>query len=232
MPSSPWSIRSYLRKHSLSWPSKDGHIPMKELLDSLRRLLVANGTLSYRIMKNSPNLASMNTFIRRFGTLRRAFELAGQTYPWTVIGLEHCSQVKRMRDELLRQIKSLFSQEVSVCRPDPEAPEYIQVDEVLKVIVVVCPATRKNRCITWVADSGYAERKTVTLLARLTGDNREFRDFYVLPAPGRHWIRHRGELQEGKRLLNLSDFCSVARAVASLRRNGRNAAAPAEAHDV
>lgn len=53
----------------------------EELLESLRRLRLANGSLSYRMLKDCPQLASVNTFIRRFGTLRRAFELAGHTPP-------------------------------------------------------------------------------------------------------------------------------------------------------
>lgn len=187
----------------------------EELLESLRQLLTAKGTLSYRVIEASPNLASVNTFIRRFGTLRRAFELAGHEYPWTAISHDYERQTKRFHDELLHQIKTLFPREVAIFRPDPEAWECLHVCGAFTVSLVVCPAIRRNRCISWVADSRRTERKTVTLLARLTADNTWFRDFYVMPTPGRHWIRHRGELKNGQQLLDLSDFCSVVQAVAS-----------------
>lgn len=184
-----------------------------ELLRSLQKLLAEHGTLSYRIMQNSPHLASMTTFINRFGSLRRAFELAGYKYPWTDICHEYGRQRERMREELLHQLSSLFQREVSILRPDPEGPEYLQVDESVTVAIVVCPAIRRGGDLTWLADSRRTDRKTVTLLARMTEDNEQFRDFYVLPVPGRHWIRHSGELKRGKRLVDLSEFCSAVRAI-------------------
>ena len=189
----------------------------EELLESLRRLQLANGSLSYRILKDCPHLASVNTFIKRFGTLRRAFELAGHIHPWTLIGHEHELQAKRLESELLHRLKSLFPREISFFQTDPEARQCVQLDGRLTVSLIVCPAIRKNGQLGWVVDRRYAETKTVTLLARLTADNTQFRDFYVLPAPGRHWIRHRGELRHGKQLNNLSEFCAAARSVASLK---------------
>lgn len=184
----------------------------EELLESLRGLLLVNGMLSYRLLKTSPDLASPSTFIKRFGTLRRAFELAGHKYAWTRIGPE-LPQAKHLRCKLLRQLLALFPEEISIVRPNPEASECIRVDGCIIVSLIVCPTIRRNRQITWVAGRRYAEGRTLTLLARLTADNTQFRDFYVLPGPCRHWIRHRGELKAGKQLFDLSEFCSVVRAV-------------------
>lgn len=186
----------------------------EELLEGLRKLLLADGRLSYRIIKDSPHLASVNTYIKRFGTLRRAFELAGHTCPWTLVNREHEIQVKRLADELLHQLKALFPREISLFKSDSEAPQCMRLDDRVTVSLVVCPAITRNGHVSWVADRRYGERKTVTLLARLTSDNTQFRDFHILPAPSRHWIRHRGELKHGKQLANLSDFCATARAFA------------------
>jgi hypothetical protein len=190
----------------------------EELLESLRRLRLAKGSLSYRILKDCSHLASVNTFIKRFGTLRRVFELAGHTRPWTLISRRHQLDVKRFQNELLHRLKSLFPREICPFPPDPEAPQLLQLDGGLRVSLIVCPAITRNGHLCWVADRKYSERKTLALLARLTADNTQFRDFHVLPAPGRHWIRHRGELKHGQQVKDLSDFCAVARAVAA--KNG------------
>lgn len=189
----------------------------EELLESLRRLLLANGSLSYRIIKDSSHLASVNTFIKRFGTLRRAFELAGYIPPWTLVNREHDLQAKRLQKELLHRLKAMFPREISLFQPGSEASQCMRLDGRVTISLVVCPAITRNGRVSWVADRRYDGPKTVTLLARLTSDNTQFRDFHVLPAPSRHWIRHRGELKPGKQLANLSDFCATARAVASLQ---------------
>lgn len=49
----------------------------QELLEKLRRVLREKGSLTYRILNESPELPSQNTLIKHFGTLRRAFALAG-----------------------------------------------------------------------------------------------------------------------------------------------------------
>jgi DNA invertase Pin-like site-specific DNA recombinase len=187
----------------------------EELLKSVRGLLLANGKLSYRIIRDCPDFAGVNTLIKRFGTLRRAFELAGHNCSWTLLSRQYASKTKHFHNELLHLLTSLFPREVSVMRPDPEGRVCVQLDECVTVSIMVCPTIRRNGYLSWVADRRYAERKTVTLLARLSTDNTQFRDFYVLPGLGRHWIRHRGDLRHGKQLNDLSGFCAAVRAFVS-----------------
>jgi len=186
----------------------------EELLDSLRNLLKTNGVASYQIVKNSPGLPSLNTFLRRFGSLRRAFELAGHKCQWTMPSDEQRREAKRFRDLLLSQVTSLFPREISIFRPHAQAPDCLQVDGNITVSVVVCPAVRRNRGVNWFVDDRWTQGTTVTLLARLRTDCTELRDCYVVSKPGVHWIRRGGELK-GKQLSDLSDFCAAARAVAS-----------------
>ena len=193
----------------------------EELLEGLRKLLRTNGRLTYDTVKNCPAIASPTTFIERFGTLRHAFELAGNSYPWTFACREHEREVKRFREELLGQLIALFPQELSYSRSNSGDPGALCLDGNIKFSVLVCPATRHGGQITWIVDSRYGERKNLTLLARLTADNSGFWDFYLLPVPGRHWIRHRGDLKKGTRLMDLADFCSLARTVAARHCAGR-----------
>jgi Recombinase len=52
-----------------------------QLIDMLRDLLAANGRLTGRILENSPGAPSPSACRRRFGTLKRAFRLAGYPQP-------------------------------------------------------------------------------------------------------------------------------------------------------
>ena len=120
-----------------------------------------------------------------------------------------------MRSELLRQITSTFPTEVETVCLDPSESEYLRLDGTLNIAVIICPAVRRWRQLEWIAESRAIDRKTMTFLVRLNPpDNKTFRDFYLLPAPGRHWIRHSGQLRKGTRLSGLEEFCSVARAMA------------------
>lgn len=187
----------------------------EELLQGLRQLRAVNGALSYAGVKNCPDLPSLNTFIKRFGTLRHAFELAGQQYPWTIAARESKEQTRRLHQELIDRLQQLFPTALTAVRRDSADGEFLRLDDRVTVAVLVCPVLRRNGCLTWLADSRYSERKNLFLVARLNADNTGFRDFFVLPAAPRHWIRHRGELQKGKRLCDLQDFGLVARAVAA-----------------
>ena len=189
-----------------------------ELLDSLRTLLRRHGTLSYKVITNSPGLASTNTFVKRFGSLRHAFELAGHTHQQTVPSEEQMREAAQSREQLLGHIASLFPGQVSIVRPQDDGPTCLQVEGKLTVSVVVCPAVRRGRYINWFVDGRWTQGTTVTLLARLDAENRQLRDYYALPRPGAHWIRRRRELNNSKQLADLSEFCAAAQAVASHQR--------------
>ena len=56
------------------------HKTNEQVLDELRSLLKAEGKLSGNLINNTPGMACARTFWRRFGSVRKAFELIG--YDW------------------------------------------------------------------------------------------------------------------------------------------------------
>jgi hypothetical protein len=187
----------------------------EELLNSLRDLLMRNGKLSYEILKESPDLASMNTLIRRFGTLRHAFALAGYGNQRTMPSDEQRHIARRFRDQLFSQVMSLFPGQISIFRPGAKAPRCLDVDGTFRVSVVVCPAVRRDHGVNWFIDERLTQDTGLTLLARLKSNNTQVRDYYVLETPGFHWIRRSGELKHGKQLADLSELPAAARAIVS-----------------
>jgi DNA invertase Pin-like site-specific DNA recombinase len=187
----------------------------EELLNSLRDLLMRNGKLSYEILKESPDLASMNTLIRRFGTLRHAFALAGYGNQRTMPSDEQRHIARRFRDQLFSQVMSLFPGQISIFRPGAKAPRCLHVDGTFRVSVVVCPAVRRDHGVNWFIDERLTQDTGLTLLARLKSNNTQVRDYYVLETPGFHWIRRSGELKHGKQLADLSELPAAARAIVS-----------------
>ena len=53
----------------------------KRILDDLRTLFVQNGKLTSAILNNTPGAPSVSALKKRFGGMRRAFELAGYFIP-------------------------------------------------------------------------------------------------------------------------------------------------------
>jgi DNA invertase Pin-like site-specific DNA recombinase len=178
----------------------------EELLESLRALLRSHGRLSYAILKNSRGLPSMNTFIRHFGSLRRAFELAGDKSRSTRPTSEQMIEAKRLRQQLIDRLISLFPLQVSV-RGDSTSLQNLRLND-LPVSVVVCPAVRRGHGINWFIDNKCTLGTTITLLVRLMTDSSGFRDCFVMKTPRRQWIRRRCELKQSVELTHLSDFCA------------------------
>ena len=97
--------------------------------------------------------------------------------------------------------------------PQAGGPDYLHVNGVFMISVVVCPAIRRNHRTEWFADAWWTQRTKITLLARLERNNAELRDYYVQQTPGYRWIR-RCTHDEDRRLARLEDFCSAVQDIA------------------
>ena len=197
----------------------------EELLEILRALLKRHGMLSYRILHDTAHVPAANTFTRAFGSLRRAFEFAGQRYETAMPTDEQLRTANHFRDNVLAQVLCLFPGQVSLVRPRAGGPDYLDVSRVFMVSVVVCPAVRRNNRTEWFADPWWTQGTTVTLLARLDPGNAQLRDYYVQQRPRYRWIRLYTH-PEKRQLARLLDFCSavqgIARRAPDFRKNNES----------
>ncbi len=187
----------------------------QELLDSLRWLLATEGRLSLQLVKTSSHLPSPSTYRLRFGSLRHAYELIGYRRPGDFGPIDLRRRTQALRDDLIRQIVETHSKDVSVVRRGGRWRTRLRLRNGRIVSVLVSRAVRTwKTAIRWQIDPVLHERRSVTLLARLDGENKSFQDFYVLPNVDRRkrfLIELRDKwLERGEKLRRLSQFCRLA----------------------
>jgi DNA invertase Pin-like site-specific DNA recombinase len=186
----------------------------QELLDALRVLLAEKGRLSLQIIKNSTNAASPSTYRKRFGSLRRAYELIeyGRAADFGPIDLRRRTQA--MRENVMARIQAMFPNQISIVRRGGRWRSRLRLRNRVSISVLVARPFRPwNLSLRWLIDPVQCERKFVTLLARLNANKDAFQDFHVLPNVNRRkrfsiqlrdvWL-HRGE-----RLMSLWDLCQA-----------------------
>jgi DNA invertase Pin-like site-specific DNA recombinase len=188
----------------------------QDLLDKLRCVLQEKSSLTRTTFNESRELPSEHTFRKHFGTLRRAFELAGMIYQRTEPPQELTLDASRIRELLLRELVQRFPSQVSIFRSDHSAADYVTLDNILYVAVVACPAIRRSRHLNWYVDHTCLGGTQVAMLARLKADNTQIKDFLVLRTPRFHWVRQLSELPNYRRFLDLSEFCTAARTLLSI----------------
>jgi DNA invertase Pin-like site-specific DNA recombinase len=152
------------------------------LLDSLRTLLAREGRLSLRLVKDSPDLPSPSTYRLRFGSMRRAYELIGYGRPEQFGPIDLRRRTQALREQLLASLAKMFPNEVAVVRRGGRWRGRLRIRGRLIVSVLLGRSTRVwKETVRWQIDPVQHERKYITLLALLDGDNSSFLRFYVLP---------------------------------------------------
>lgn len=193
--------------------------PNEEVLMSLRHLRMTKGELTCNLVNNTPGMVSLTTLAAHFGSVRRAFELAGKQYRPTEPTSEQHHNAKQLREKLFLRITSLFPKGVSTIRATPESPACLFLEGDLKLAVIVCPAVCRVTQLDWFVDRGLIEGAPLVLLGRLGIDNSEFLDYYVLPAPKRRWLRCPSRIKHSMKLDELAELRMTARRVAATLAN-------------
>ena len=191
----------------------------EQLLDDLRQLLTNNMKLTTRLLGTSDSVPSYHTLVKRFGSAKRAFELAGYCYPQTALAtMERCRTKQKVREQLMAQIISTFPNNVTTryCRSTRGNRALLEVDGKIKVSVIIC-RTLSTKMDRWKVDDKYGERKYPCLLGRLRPGTNDLQDLYVVPPLG---TKCRLTLEDeflikGKQLLDFSELCSAVRAIAA-----------------
>jgi hypothetical protein len=188
----------------------------KQLLDRLRRLLAKKGKLTEGMMRRSNGVPSLSTYVRRFGSVYRAYQLVGyRPSPRATLSFESFGRLKRRQDALVRTIAEAFPGKAQRCVLHGGRPA-IRLDTGATVAVVVCRhyLTAVERRVRWELRPVRAERGLVTLLALFDGDNHKFRSFHVLPGMNKtaaYQVKGESDpwLRSGERLLGLHEFYRV-----------------------
>jgi DNA invertase Pin-like site-specific DNA recombinase len=198
----------------------------EQVLDSLRTLLRRKGALSENIIEQSDAVPALATLHRRFGPLRKIYELLGYERPrgdffFRIVEMRRRTQ--KMRDQLIERLLRIFPGKLSVIRVGRVRRPVLRLKSGLRVSVLLCPPYRtpyRQHC--WRVWPIHAERSMVILLCRMNKKRDGFLDMHIMPGIVSRPVSFRLKrndvwLKQGQRLRKLSEFCKIAENVRALQ---------------
>jgi hypothetical protein len=163
-------------------------------LSELRAFLSREGMLSEHMIECSRELPSVRTYVTRFGSMTRVYELIGYDYSEHILThpkmrkIMWKSRLRRemLRRRLLRDVCKLFRSEVKVIRKGPIDRPVLCFNDGLRISVLICPSTRTPvGCQRFRLPQLRAGQSQVTLLCMCNDTNDAFQEFYLVPSVGR-----------------------------------------------
>ena len=207
-----------------TWANRTKQFSDPQYLDALRSLLQTSGRLNARLINESPLTPSSSSYINRFGSLRRAYELIGYTRKDTFAVRRRSNQaVNKVYQTLFDRLRRLFPN-IRTTHVSPRArPKTLRFSTGLTVALAVCHTERTLRGEKrWRFESRHAQRSgLVTLLCFSMSNGVEMDFFMVLPSashiPVVSLLKEKDErLSSGQRLTSLRDFRRVAHQISGI----------------
>ena len=211
------SARQFAQAQRLLKQRSDRKIPEAKLVADLGRLLRTYGRLSESLI-DSKGIHGTCTYRKRFGSLRRAYDLAGYRYPsdtfaYTAAGTKTCT----IRDGVLLSLVSLFPEHLNAFRFRwATRRSQLLFNGSVKLYVWIARQYRSRRYgMRWKLIVPPRENDGLTLLCLLDGVNDKPESFYLFPALDlRCWRYSFGPgdalLSRGIKLTSLAQLRSVA----------------------
>jgi DNA invertase Pin-like site-specific DNA recombinase len=198
----------------------------EELLDGLRTLLKQERVLTEYRIDRSREVATVRTFIERFGSMKRVYDLIGYVYPKSARGQPSVRKLMwttrnrhdRLRQKLLRSVCKLFPGEATARRKEPFGRPVLYFRDGLRVAVVVVPTIKTPLGkLRWTVPALRAWGSDLTLLCRCNEAGDGFRDLHLVPSVNDDgWVRIKENdpwLSRGKKLVTLSQIRRIASVV-------------------
>jgi DNA invertase Pin-like site-specific DNA recombinase len=196
----------------------------EELLDDLQTLLKRERVLTEYRIDMSRDVPAVRTFIERFGSMKRVYDLIGYVYPESPRGVPSVRRLMwktrschdRLRQKLLRTICKLFPGEATARRKEPFGRPVLYFRNGLRVAVVVVPTTKTPLGkLRWIVPALRALGSDLTLLCRCNEAGDAFHDLHLVPSVDDRscWVRIKENdpwLSRGKKLVSLSQIRRIA----------------------
>lgn len=184
-----------------------------QVLEALRSVLRAKGKLSMTLFRGAPNTLSKEGYRRRFGSLVRAYDLAGYDSPLKTTVVRR-AEIRKVRRELMQNLVELFPGEVSIQTRGAIRRDCLRLKDGTRVAVRACRSRKNNyKGSTWILQDARSEKRLISLLVCLNANNTTPEFIYVLPPIANRcavvlsldhsWFRR------GVRLEKLSSFCDA-----------------------
>jgi DNA invertase Pin-like site-specific DNA recombinase len=153
-----------------------------ELLDHLKALYAECGRLSGFIIDQAPALPSAATYIQRFGSLTRAYELVGYHYPRSTEFLEINRRLRQLHPEIVSRTEHTIAELGGHITRDPRTDLLTLNDELVISLVLARCQTAANGHQRWRIRFDPAKfDPDITVAIRLDAANTQELDYYLLP---------------------------------------------------
>jgi DNA invertase Pin-like site-specific DNA recombinase len=184
-----------------------------EVMDKLKIVLKTHGFLSHTVLKQHG--LSPSAVAYRFGSLIRAYELAGYQSPHEKVS-EYRRKSHRLRTEVMQQVVAIFPGQVMVSSGGRSRRNVLKLKNGLQVAVRICRSlilNKKGR--VWVLQAARNEHCRVTLVAGLTSDNTSVEALFFTGRLNNihkiHITENHESLKQGLRLPDLKHFITTIR---------------------
>ncbi len=195
-----------------------------DLIRGMRRVLARKGRLTQRLLAGK-GILDDRTYRIRFGSVMRAYELAGYQPSVTTMKSSHSQrQIMLLRDNLHIRLKQLFADSMRfICLPGQQLQQVVEIDGCLRVAVYLCRAANniKTGVPGWLLRVRPLEKDLPALICTVDRSFSRLLNFYVFFPLGTSFLKVRmfrenqPWLSTGRKLAKLDDFCEVAKDVAS-----------------
>lgn len=193
----------------------------EQLLDALRTLSSEKGKLSQTLVRKSKEVPSSQTFWRRLGGLRSAYQMVGYNGAQSSPAITETRRgLALVKQTLLQDIAKGFPGEVRLARENWRQRLRLRLRDNSLVSVYVCRSHRLNDgSLRWGLNTSRREFCKLSLVVRMNPDNSALFDFHLLPC-----IRVKtrltltvddSRLSHGQRFFNVKQFLDATRTITS-----------------
>ena len=153
------------------------------VLDALRALRAEKGRLSQKLISKAKDVPSTQTFWRRFGGLRNAYQLIGYSGILSSPAITATRQrMAVIRNTLLGEIVKAFPKHVCIARKNWRQRLRLRLKDNSLITFYLCRSHRiGDGSLRWYLDTARNEVCKLSLVARMDADNSAFFDFHLLP---------------------------------------------------
>jgi Recombinase len=153
----------------------------EQMLELLRQVLAANGRLSGVIIDEFEDAPSSCSYIRRFGSLRRAYSLIGYASERDERNIEFNRIARALHPEIISNIIEGIHSYGGSARLLPDSGAILINEEVSAIVVIARCRVTSSGTFRWIVRFERRFCADLTITVRMDVGNVKPRDYYLLP---------------------------------------------------
>jgi DNA invertase Pin-like site-specific DNA recombinase len=217
-PGSEWVVRTYAFESIIdeqTFTAAQEHIahskPDQYLLDCLRLLLATEGSLGRSEIRITPGMPCEETYVNRFGSLRKAFAMVGFERHDLSRAYQTVRRVQHLRSEVVKSLLNRFPKKVRLQQENPQHRPILHFDGARPLLVVVCKSLPlRNGEPRWIL-SAHIKWNHAVILCWCNRANTEIEKFSVFCSLPRGQFTFSEDDFNSPECRSATDVCSLFR---------------------